>query len=204
MTPYERVFSRVIGFFEELEQEKWLSYFVVGGTLTSSYAQARQTQDIDFVIKILVEGNVKQSLGEKLNEAGFQPFSTWESTLEGLEENHFLNFLDPSGLVKIDLSVIPVHPRNKYERLGPLELERRIRADIFGVNCWIQSKEDFILSKLVYGGIQDYRDALGCWIRYSGKFDLNYLENQARIFNVEREFESLRKETPVEKMFPDF
>ena len=54
------------------------------------------------------------------------------------------------------------HSKNRYKQIGPIALKRRVRIDLSDKECWVTSKEDFILSKLVFGGWQDYSDALGC------------------------------------------
>ncbi len=60
------------------------------------------------------------------------------------------------------------------------------------MECWVTSKEVFILSKLVYGGWQDYTDALGCWLRFEKKLDLNYLIRMSNEFDIQKEYDLLK------------
>ena len=54
------------------------------------------------------------------------------------------------------------------------------------------SKEDFILSKLVFGGWQDYSDALGCWLRFQGELDENYLDLLSKDLDIHTEYSLLK------------
>ena len=71
-------------------------------------------------------------------------------------------------------------------------LKRRVREKIFGIKCGVTSKEDFILSKLVNGGWQDYTDALGCWLRFQDELDKEYLGLFSEELEVQREYTLLK------------
>ena len=59
------------------------------------------------------------------------------------------------------------------------------------IECWATSKEDFILSKLIYGGWQDFADALGCWMRFNDTLDLSYMKKIGIELGVQKELELL-------------
>jgi hypothetical protein len=40
---------------------------------------------------------------------------------------------------------------------------------------------------LVYGGWQDYADALACWMRFNEKLDLGYLKNISDQLGIHKE-----------------
>ncbi|NHJ21752.1 MAG: hypothetical protein EAX91_12465 [Candidatus Lokiarchaeota archaeon] len=65
-------------------------------------------------------------------------------------------------------------------------------AKIFGIECWVISKEDFILNKLVVGGWQDYIDALGCWLRFPEELDKKYLEKISKELGIQQEYTLLK------------
>ncbi|MBY8986160.1 MAG: hypothetical protein KGD65_13875 [Candidatus Lokiarchaeota archaeon] len=44
------------------------------------------------------------------------------------------------------------------------------------------------MSKLVFGGWQDYTDALGCWLRFQDELDKNYLELNSKELEIQREY----------------
>jgi hypothetical protein len=94
--------------------------------------------------------------------------------------------------VKYDNHIIERSSGNKYKKIGPIGLKRRVREKVFNIECWVASKEDFIMSKLVYGGWQDYTDALGCWMRFSKTLDLPYLNKISLNLGVQKEFKLLQ------------
>ncbi|MHA1731520.1 MAG: hypothetical protein ACTSU5_06235 [Promethearchaeota archaeon] len=199
-------FTRGVNFFEGLEDEGVLEYIVVGGTLTPIYAQPRQTQDIDFVIQIDLEGPSLAILRNGLERAGFKPFSTWEAAFLDVSTAFFTNFLDPGGLVKVDLTFVPVNlaPASVYQKLGPVEMANRERVSLYGVECWAQSKEDFIISKLVFGGVQDYNDALACYLRFRQELDLSRVEAVLSDLGVgKRQWKAIVDNKQVDEVFRD-
>jgi len=68
---------------------------------------------------------------------------------------------------------------------------------------WAQSKEDFIIAKLVYGGYLDYKDAFACWTRFEEDLDVEYLSETAYELGVEDVWESLKEKKPVGDAIPD-
>lgn len=84
-----------------------------------------------------------------------------------------------------------------------MAFSHRKREKIFNLECWVQSKEDFILSKLVYGGYQDYKDALACWIRFETDIDENYITEQAKNLDIHRFWRAIKERLPVDKVFTD-
>ncbi|MFX1237026.1 MAG: hypothetical protein ACFFAS_13580 [Promethearchaeota archaeon] len=74
-----------------------------------------------------------------------------------------VNIISNEPSIRYDNHLIIRDFKNKYKNLGPIALDRRVRKNLFEIECWVESREDFILSKLLYGSWQDYADALGCW-----------------------------------------
>ena len=72
--------------------------------------------------------------------------------------------------------------------MSAIALDRRVRRKLFEIECWVASKEDFILSKLVFGGWQDYADALGCWMRFNKELDRDYLLKISKDLGIYKEF----------------
>ena len=81
---------------------------------------------------------------------------------------------------------------SRYKKIGSVALNRRVKEKLFGIECWIASKEDFIVGKLVYGGWQDFSDALGCWMRFNEMLDLIYLEKICKELGIYREYNLLK------------
>jgi len=189
---FKKAFFQLIKFLETIEKEKDTKYYIVGGLLSSIYAVYRTTQDIDFVIDLQSKNIELSHFISLLGKNSFKPFQDWKTTLELANDTKLIQFFDEQEMVKYDCHLIDKYNQNMYKRIGPLTLENRVREKIFNIECWVASKEDFILSKLVYGGWQDYSDALGCWLRFGSKLNIVYLEKTSQELRVEREFQLLR------------
>ncbi|KKN53072.1 hypothetical protein LCGC14_0606240 [marine sediment metagenome] len=48
------------------------------------------------------------------------------------------------------------------------------------------------MSKLVFGGWQDYSDALGCWLRFINELDKDYLELVSKQLDIHQEYRLLK------------
>ncbi len=184
-------FKQLINFLEDLESKKKVKYFVVGGILTNIYSDFRITRDIDFVVDI---DSVNISIDEYVNflkNKEFQPIQDWKTAIFLANESNFIQFLDKQGMIKFDNYFLDKFSKSKYKRIGVFSLKHRVRETLFDTECWIISKEDFIISKLVCGGWQDYTDALGCWIRNQGNLKIPYMEQTCRELEIKRELELL-------------
>ncbi|MEE9379490.1 MAG: hypothetical protein V3V33_15800 [Candidatus Lokiarchaeia archaeon] len=100
--------------------------------------------------------------------------------------------MDKQQVIKFDNYIIDQKSLSKYKKIGPLGLKRRHRINFAGIECWVASKEDYILSKLVFGGWQDYSDALGCWLRFQNDLDKDYLEINSNQLDIHKEYVLLR------------
>ncbi len=103
-----------------------------------------------------------------------------------------LQFLDKQQVIKFDNYIIYRKSYSKYKKIGPLGLKRRVRINFGGLECWVASKEDYILSKLVFGGWQDNTDALGCWLRFQDELDKEYLSLTSKELEIQREYALLK------------
>lgn len=116
-----------------------IAYMLTGSMAMSYYAQPRMTRDIDFVIE------VQPSDADKL-VAAFEPdyYVPREALERAIVTRGIFNLLHLDSVIKVDLVVRKEDP---YRRL---EFQRRALIDIAGFSAWIVSKEDLILSKLVW------------------------------------------------------
>ena len=189
---YENAFIQIISFLEKIEKEFGIKYYLVGGILVSIYSETRTTQDIDFVVDIYPVDHSIDTYIELLKKNEFFPLQDWKSASQTAKEIHLLQFLDKQQVIKFDNYIIYRESHSKYKRIGPIGLKRRVRIDFGGLECWVASKEDYIISKLVFGGWQDYTDALGCWLRFSEELDREYLEEVSKEIDVYRELTLLK------------
>ncbi len=185
-------FKQLVYALEEMEQKNGIKYYIVGGILANIYTVFRLTQDIDFVTDTetpRISINKYISLLKKYN---FIPLHDWEQAEILADESGILQYFDENQRVKFDNYFIERGSRSKFKKLGPIGLQRRVREIMFGQECWVASKEDFIISKLIFGGWQDYSDALGCWIRFKDVLDLSYLDLKSRELKIQKEYGLLK------------
>ena len=189
---YKQALKQIINFLEDLEQNTDFAYYLVGGILVNIYSDFRITRDIDIVIDLQSSNIAISDYISLLKQNHFHPFQDWNTSLILAQETDMIQFLDKSDTVRYDNHLVVKLSNNKYKKMGPIGLKRRVREKIFGIKCWVTSKEDFILSKLVYGGWQDYTDALGCWLRFQDELDKKYLDKIIKELEIQREYTLLK------------
>ncbi len=189
---YKNAFIQLINFLEKMEKDKGIKYYIVGGILTSIYSETRFTQDIDFVVDIDSVNINLDTYILSLQDNEFFPIQDWNTTTILARKTHIIQYLDKQERIKLDNYIIDKYNKSKYKRIGPIALKRRIRVEFDDIKCWATSKEDFILSKLVFGGWQDYSDALGCWMRFSDLLDLLYMNGISKNLGIQKEYELLK------------
>jgi len=189
---YRQAFLQIINFLEDLEENKDFAYYLVGGILVNIYSDFRITRDIDIVIDLKSTNMTLADYISLLEKNKFHPLQDWRTTLILARETNIIQFLDKSDTVRYDNHIVVKFSNNRYKKMGPIGLKKRVREKIFGIECWVTSKEDFILSKLVFGGWQDYTDALGCWLRFQDELDKDYLGLNSKELEIQREYALLK------------
>ncbi len=127
-----------------------------------------------------------------LEKNKFHPLQDWRITLILVRDTNIIQFLDKSDTVRYDNHIVVKFSNNKYKKMGPIGLKRRSRDIVFGIECWVASREDFILSELVFGGWEDYTDALGCWLRFQDELDKEYLRLTSKELEIQQEYALLK------------
>lgn len=189
---YKQAFLQIIDFLEGLEKSQDFKYYLVGDTLVNIYSDFRITRDIDIVIDLQSSGITLTDYISLLGKNNFHAMQDWKTTLILARETDIIQFLDKSDTVRYDNHIVVKFSSNKYKKMGSIGLKKRVRERLFGIECWVTSKEDFILSKLVFGGWQDYTDALGCWLRFQNELDNDYLEIVSKKLDIEQEYSLLK------------
>ena len=114
-----------------------IAYMLTGSLAMSYYARPRMTRDIDIVVALEAAAAAKLAglLGTDYHADG-------EAIAEGFRLRRPCNVIHLPTVVKIDL--IP-RKEGDYRRT---EFERRRKVNFAGVELWIVSGEDLVLSKL--------------------------------------------------------
>jgi len=189
---YKIALKQIIDLLDQLEKDKEIKYYLVGGILVNIYSDFRITRDIDLVIDFQSSNFRIEDYVIVLKQKDFFPFQDWNTTTYLARETKLIQFLDKTETVKYDNHIIDKFTKSKYKKLGPISLKRRVKETLFGVECWVASKEDFILSKLIYGGWQDYSDALGCWMRFKHALDVQYMSIISKELGIQKELNLLK------------
>ena len=112
-------------------------YMLSGSVAMNVYAEPRTTQDIDIIVEMLVEDvpNLIKLLGD-----GF--YFAEDAMYDAIERKSMFNIIDYSSGMKVDFIL-----RNNdfYEQF---KFQNRKKATFEGVELWIISKEDLIISKI--------------------------------------------------------
>ena len=114
-----------------------IAYMLTGSLALSYYARPRMTRDIDLVIALDAEHAAPLA-----GLLGAEYHADIDAIVEALRAARPWNIIHLPTLVKIDL--IP----RKDSPYRQAEFERRRRVELAGVDLWIVSIEDLILSKL--------------------------------------------------------
>jgi hypothetical protein len=161
-----------------------IEYMLTGSMAMNYYAQPRMTRDIDIVVELGVSDASKIA-------SAFQPdyYVPEESLRDALRDRGMFNLLHLESVVKVDLIV------RKEELYRRTEFDRRILVKLPEFSAWLVSKEDLILSKLVWARdaeselqMRDVSNLL------SAEVDLVYLQRWAPTLNVDELLEGCLSE----------
>jgi hypothetical protein len=127
---------RIIG--ERLDSAG-VPYMLTGSFALGYYSQPRMTRDLDFVVALLVQdvpGLVQVFCADfYLDE---------DAVRAAVRSQRMFNLMHLESAIKVDFIV------RKDTQYRQLEFERRKAVELAGVRTWITSREDLILSKLVW------------------------------------------------------
>ena len=158
-------------------------YMLTGSMALNYYAQPRMTRDLDIVVALTVDDWGR--FGALFEDAYYVP----EVTLAGPQSIPMFNLLHLASVVKIDFIL------RRDDEFRRTEFNRRIRVRLLDFDCWIVSREDLILSKLVWAAdsrsdfqLRDVRHLL------AEPHDLFYLEHWANMLAVAPLLKELRGE----------
>lgn len=118
-----------------------LAYMLTGSMAMNYYAQPRMTRDIDMVIALV--GNDVKSLEQLF---GGDYYMEPEAVAESIRRRSMFNLIHNESVIKVDFII------RKDDEYRLAEFQRRQKIRIADFETYIVSKEDLILSKLVWAG----------------------------------------------------
>lgn len=118
-----------------------IDYMIVGGFAVSYHNRARTTNDIDVVLQIY-PAHVKLILKHFPDWKGFEA-----SFMESVQHGTLFNITDFETGIRYDFMTY------KDSDYNWTAFQRREEVRFFGINCFICSKEDLVISKLQWYNI---------------------------------------------------
>lgn len=114
-----------------------IPYMLTGSIAAAYYAEPRMTRDADIVVELTRED------ASRLAAMFGQEFAADAETIaRAIDQRRMFNLIHTTAIVKVDFIV------RKDEPFRVEEFRRRRRVSLAGVEMWIVSPEDLILSKL--------------------------------------------------------
>jgi len=183
MTEQKKFLEKLISILETAG----IPYAVCGSLSSSLHGQPRATNDADIII-----APTQDQLSKLLKSLETSCYVSSEAAFEAMRIRSMFNVIDNETGYKADL----IFRKDSPHQLS--EFNRRIKATLMGIELWILSPEDVILSKLDWakssGSDLQLRDVFGVIKLQWNKLDLNYLRQWAKQLGVEKTLEDVIKE----------
>jgi len=172
----------------DLLEAAGINYAICGSLSSSLHGQPRATNDADIII-----APTQDQLAKFLKSLEFGYYVSAEAASEAMRQRSMFNVIDSELGWKADLMFQKDNPYHLAE------FNRRMKAHVMGIDLWILSPEDVILSKLDWAKSSEsnlqYRDVLGVIKLQWDKLDWEYLRKWAKELGVEETLEKVVEET---------
>jgi predicted nucleotidyltransferase len=116
-----------------------IQYMLTGSFALNYYAEPRMTRDMDLVVALTPKD---ADLVVAMFEGDY--YVPRNAVVRAIAQQTLFNIIHVESIFKVDFII-----RKNTEYRG-LEFERRQQVEIDGVEIWIVSKEDLIISKLLW------------------------------------------------------
>lgn len=137
----------------------------------------RATNDVDLVI-----APAPEQLDLFINALGKDYYVNPQAAQNALKENAMFNIIDNQTGWKADMII------RKERPFSLEEFQRKRPVEMMGLQVWILSPEDVILSKLEWckgsESAQQFKDALGVAVVQGDSLDRNYLRKWAEQLQI--------------------
>jgi hypothetical protein len=164
-----------------------IAYMVSGSVGSSFHGHPRATNDTDIVIDPSGE-----QLTTFIESLGPDFYVSREAAMQAFEDRRLFNVIDIRSGGKADFII------RKNRPFSQQEFDRRTQASFSGMDLYILSPEDSILSKLEWNKGRSseiqFNDALGVLIAQKDKLDFEYLKKWAKELGIENALNRLIEE----------
>jgi len=179
----EDLLRRLIQALDEAE----IPYMVAGSVGSSFHGQPRATNDVDIVI-----APAEAQLHNFVQSLGKDYYVSPDAVRGAFERKSAFNVIDNRTGSKADFVI------RKERAFSREEFQRRRNVKVMGLDIWIVSPEDAILSKLEWAqnsaSDRQFQDALGVAMVQGDGLDKDYLRKWAKELQVESSLEQLLKQ----------
>jgi hypothetical protein len=166
---------------QRLDREA-IAYMLSGSVALSAYVRPRMTRDIDIVIDVQ-----PARLGSLVQAFRDGYYLDDEAARRAVAERRLVNAVHEETLVKVDLVI------RKDDPFRQAEFNRRQIVSVHGRDVRIVSREDLLLSKLLWGAesgsavqVSDAKQLAGL------RLDWPYVERWAEVLNLVEAVRGLR------------
>ena len=164
-----------------------IPYMLTGSFASGYHAVPRATQDIDFVIAPTREQLTRL---ERAFPAG-EYYYELSAAIEALDHESLFNVIDLASGLKLDFII------RKAREYSRTEFARRQRTTFDGLDLYVASAEDVLLSKLEWARLGDsgrqLEDAAGLLRHRSEDLDYAYLNRWIDPLRVREQWEAARR-----------
>lgn len=77
-----------------------------------------------------------------------------------------------------------VDMKSIYTKLDQIAIKNRRKITLLNLETWIETPEDLIIAKLIFGSPQDIEDAFSVIVNIRDNLNMNYLTKHAKEENV--------------------
>jgi len=168
---------------EKLNQNG-IPYMLSGSYSSSLHGRPRATNDADIIIV-----SSEEQLIAFVKSLGDDYYVNSDAARDAFKNNSMFNVIDNRNSFKADFIIRKDRPFSKEE------FQRRRKSNIMGLDVWVVSPEDVILSKLEWAreseSSQQFQDALGVAVVQYNCLDSEYLYKWAKELRVKSSLEEL-------------
>lgn len=152
---------------------------LVGAVSVIAYGKPRTSEDIDLLIDF-----TPPQLKEFIYFCKKNDFDcSLSDAIEAIKTKSHFTIFDNKSTLRLDIKGI-------YTELDRVSFKRRKKFKIGTHSIYINTPEDCIVAKLIFGSEKDISDAESIILRQS-KLDYSYLEKMAKKFKVEKKLKKL-------------
>jgi hypothetical protein len=161
-----------------------VDWYLCGSLASTHHGVPRSTHDVDVLVRM--EPGALDRILAGLDDDQYYVSDARQALVHGQP----FNVIDRVTGLKADVMAT----RSPFHQS---ELSRRQRAQVLGVEVWVQTAEDTILSKLDWmkrsgGSERQARDIEGILVVSGPVLDAAYIESWLDVLDVRREWENLR------------